>query len=471
MTDILMPALSPTMEEGKLAKWLVKEGDTVKPGDVIAEIETDKATMEVEAVDEGVISKLMVEAGTEGVKVNAIIAQMAGEGDAPAPKANGKDKPAAKAEAAPVAAAETPAPEAKAKNDGHRLRAPEQKSAAAEGLHDPTLPTGVTYKKTTVRDALRDAIAEEMRRDDGVFLMGEEVGQYQGAYKVSRGLLEEFGDRRVIDTPITEYGFAGLGVGAAFGGLKPIVEFMTFNFAMQAIDHIINSAAKTLYMSGGQMGCPIVFRGPNGAASRVGAQHSQDYSAWYGHIPGLKVLAPYDAADAKGLLKAAIRDPHPVVFLEHELMYGVEFDVPEVDDFVLPIGKARIRRAGTDVTLVAHSRMVKFALDAAEELAGMGIEAEVIDLRSLRPLDTETVIESVKKTNRIVCCEEGWRFFGVGAEIAAAVTEHAFDYLDAPPMRVAQKDVPLPYAANLEKLSLPHAADIVEAAKKVCYVE
>ncbi len=471
MTDILMPALSPTMEEGKLAKWLVKEGDTVKPGDVIAEIETDKATMEVEAVDEGVISKLMVEAGTEGVKVNAIIAQMAGEGDAPAPKANGKDKPAAKAEAAPVAAAETPAPEAKAKNDGHRLRAPEQKSAAAEGLHDPTLPTGVTYKKTTVRDALRDAIAEEMRRDDGVFLMGEEVGQYQGAYKVSRGLLEEFGDRRVIDTPITEYGFAGLGVGAAFGGLKPIVEFMTFNFAMQAIDHIINSAAKTLYMSGGQMGCPIVFRGPNGAASRVGAQHSQDYSAWYGHIPGLKVLAPYDAADAKGLLKAAIRDPNPVVFLEHELMYGVEFDVPEVDDFVLPIGKARIRRAGTDVTLVAHSRMVKFALDAAEELAGMGIEAEVIDLRSLRPLDTETVIESVKKTNRIVCCEEGWRFFGVGAEIAAAVTEHAFDYLDAPPMRVAQKDVPLPYAANLEKLSLPHAADIVEAAKKVCYVE
>ena len=471
MTDILMPALSPTMEEGKLAKWLVKEGDTVKPGDVIAEIETDKATMEVEAVDEGVISKLMVEAGTEGVKVNAIIAQMAGEGDAPAPKANGKDKPAAKAEAAPVAAAETPAPEAKAKNDGHRLRAPEQKSAAAEGLHDPTLPTGVTYKKTTVRDALRDAIAEEMRRDDGVFLMGEEVGQYQGAYKVSRGLLEEFGDRRVIDTPITEYGFAGLGVGAAFGGLKPIVEFMTFNFAMQAIDHIINSAAKTLYMSGGQMGCPIVFRGPNGAASRVGTQHSQDYSAWYGHIPGLKVLAPYDAADAKGLLKAAIRDPNPVVFLEHELMYGVEFDVPEVDDFVLPIGKARIRRAGTDVTLVAHSRMVKFALDAAEELAGMGIEAEVIDLRSLRPLDTETVIESVKKTNRIVCCEEGWRFFGVGAEIAAAVTEHAFDYLDAPPMRVAQKDVPLPYAANLEKLSLPHAADIVEAAKKVCYVE
>lgn len=491
MTDILMPALSPTMEEGKLAKWLVKEGDTVKPGDVIAEIETDKATMEVEAVDEGVIRKLLVEAGTEGVKVNAVIAQMADGGEAPAPvaKKNGKTSAAkqppagqepggpeeqtrADAEANAAGGKADLAPgDLKAKNDGHRLRAPEQKTAAAEGLHDPTLPEGVTYKKTSIRDALRDAIAEEMRRDETVFLMGEEVGQYQGAYKVSRGLLEEFGDRRVIDTPITEYGFAGLGVGAAFGGLKPIVEFMTFNFAMQAIDHIINSAAKTLYMSGGQMGCPIVFRGPNGAASRVGAQHSQDYSSWYGHVPGLKVIAPYDAADAKGLLKAAIRDPNPVVFLEHELMYGIEFDVPEVEDFVLPIGKARIRREGTDVTLVAHSRMVKFALEAAEELAGMGIEAEVIDLRTLRPLDTETVIESVKKTNRIVCCEEGWRFFGVGAEIAAAVTEHAFDYLDAPPMRVAQKDVPLPYAANLEKLSLPQAADIVEAAKKVCYRE
>jgi pyruvate dehydrogenase E1 component beta subunit len=322
----------------------------------------------------------------------------------------------------------------------------------------------------TMREALRDAMAEEMRRDPDVFLMGEEVAQYQGAYKISQGLLEEFGDKRVIDTPITEQGFAGIGVGAAFGGLRPIVEFMTFNFAMQAIDHIINSAAKTLYMSGGQMGCPIVFRGPNGAASRVGAQHSQDYSAWYGQVPGLKVIAPYDAADAKGLLKAAIRDPNPVVFLEHELMYGVEFDVPNVEDFVLPIGKARIRREGTDVTLVAHSRMVKFALDAAETLAGDGIEAEVIDLRTLRPLDTATVIESVKKTNRIVCCEEGWRFFGVGAEIAAAVTEEAFDWLDAPPMRVHQKDVPLPYAANLEKLSLPNAADIVEAAKKVCYV-
>jgi pyruvate dehydrogenase E1 component beta subunit len=480
MTDILMPALSPTMEEGKLAKWLVKEGDTVKPGDVIAEIETDKATMEVEAVDEGVVSKLVIPAGTEGVKVNALIAVLKGESQAAAPKGNGKARSAAKeseaqtlSDAKADAAGGKPdeAPEQKARNDGHRLRAPEQRSAAAEGLHDPTLPEGTTFKKIALRDALRDAIAEEMRRDETVFLMGEEVGQYQGAYKVSRGLLEEFGDRRVIDTPITEYGFAGLGVGAAFGGLRPVVEFMTFNFAMQAIDHIINSAAKTLYMSGGQMGCPIVFRGPNGAASRVAAQHSQDYSSWYGHVPGLKVVAPYDAADAKGLLKAAIRDPNPVVFLEHELMYGVEFDVPEVEDFVLPIGKARIRREGTDVTLVAHSRMVKFALEAADELAGIGIEAEVIDLRTLRPLDTDTVIESVKKTNRIVCCEEGWRFFGVGAEIAAAVTEHAFDYLDAPPMRVAQKDVPLPYAANLERLSLPQAADIVEAAKKVCYVE
>jgi pyruvate dehydrogenase E1 component beta subunit len=482
MTDILMPALSPTMEEGKLAKWLVKEGDTVKPGDVIAEIETDKATMEVEAVDEGVISKIVVPAGAEGVKVNSVIAQLNGESAAAAPKGNGKAAKAGastkeaeaqtRADAKADAAGGKPdeAPAQKARNDGHRLRAPEKPTAAAEGLHDPTLPEGVTYVKTSVRDALRDAIAEEMRRDDTVFLMGEEVAQYQGAYKVSRELLQEFGDRRVIDTPITEYGFAGLGVGAAFGGLKPIVEFMTFNFAMQAIDHIINSAAKTLYMSGGQMGCPIVFRGPNGAASRVAAQHSQDYSSWYGHIPGLKVIAPYDAADAKGLLKAAIRDPNPVVFLEHELMYGVEFDVPQVEDFVLPIGKARIRRAGEHVTLVAHSRMVKFALEAAETLAGQGIEAEVIDLRTLRPLDTATVIESVKKTNRIVCCEEGWRFFGVGAEIAAAVTEEAFDYLDAPPLRVSQKDVPLPYAANLEKLSLPQAADIVEAAKKVCYV-
>ncbi|MBI1359595.1 MAG: pyruvate dehydrogenase complex E1 component subunit beta [Alphaproteobacteria bacterium] len=470
MTDILMPALSPTMEEGTLAKWLVKEGDTVKPGDVIAEIETDKATMEVEAVDEGVISKLVVPAGTEGVKINAVIARLDGDDETPSSKPNGGATPEPRAETK-----DEPAPaQAKATNNGHRLRAPEQAPQDAHepaSLKDPDLPEDTTYTKTHVRDALRDAIAEEMRRDETVFLMGEEVAQYQGAYKVSRGLLEEFGDRRVIDTPITEYGFAGLGVGAAFAGLRPVVEFMTFNFAMQAIDHIINSAAKTLYMSGGQMGCPMVFRGPNGAASRVAAQHSQDYSSWYAHVPGLKVIAPYDAADAKGLLKAAIRDPNPVVFLEHELMYGEQFDVPDIEDFVLPIGKARIRRQGDGVTLVAHSRMVKFALEAAEELAKEGIEAEVIDLRTLRPLDTATVIESVKKTNRIVTCEEGWRTFGVGAEIAAVVTEQAFDYLDAPPLRVTQKDVPLPYAANLEKLSLPHTADIIEAAKKVCYRE
>ncbi|MBI1338737.1 pyruvate dehydrogenase complex E1 component subunit beta [bacterium] len=458
MADILMPALSPTMEEGNLSKWFVKEGDSVKPGDVIAEIETDKASMEVEAVDEGVISEILVPAGAEGVRVNAVIARLAAEGEtlAATPKrsSNGQNN------------------ESAATDDGHRLRPPASETTVARRQvdlpADPDLPAGVAFTQTTVRDALRDAMAEEMRRDETVFLMGEEVAQYQGAYKVSRGLLDEFGERRVIDTPITEYGFAGLGVGAAFGGLRPIIEFMTFNFAMQAIDHIINSAAKTLYMSGGQMGCPIVFRGPNGAASRVGAQHSQDYSAWYGHVPGLKVVAPYDAADAKGLLKAAIRDPNPVVFLEHELMYGETFAVPDIEDYVIPIGRARIRREGADVTLVAHSRMVKFALEAAEILAAEGIDAEVIDLRSLRPLDTATVVESVKKTGRVVTCEEGWRFFGVGAEIAAAVTEEAFDWLDAPPMRVHQKDVPLPYAANLEKLSLPHAADIVETARRVC---
>jgi pyruvate dehydrogenase E1 component beta subunit len=485
MTDILMPALSPTMEEGKLAKWLVKEGDTVKPGDVIAEIETDKATMEVEAVDEGVISKLMVEAGTEGVKVNAIIAQLSGEGDAPKPKANGKSKVDAKSatstkeaeaqtrsDAKADAAGGKPdegATEQKARNDGHRLRAPEQKSAAAEGLHDPTLPEGVTYKKTAVRDALRDAIAEEMRRDESVFLMGEEVGQYQGAYKVSRGLLEEFGDRRIIDTPITEYGFAGLGVGAAFGGLKPIVEFMTFNFAMQAIDHIINSAAKTLYMSGGQMGCPIVFRGPNGAASRVGAQHSQDFSAWYSAIPGLIVIAPYTASDAKGLLKAAIRNPNPVIFLENEILYGHSFPVPKLDDFVLPIGKAKVVRPGNHVTIVSFSIGMTYALKAAEELAKKHIYAEVIDLRTLRPLDDATIIESVKKTGRLITVEEGWPQNGIGAEISARVMEKAFDYLDAPVVRITGKDVPMPYAANLEKLALPSVADIVNAAKAVTY--
>jgi pyruvate dehydrogenase E1 component beta subunit len=457
--DILMPALSPTMEEGTLSKWLKKEGDTVKSGDIIAEIETDKATMEVEAVDEGVISRIVVPEGTEGVKVNAIIAVLASDGEE-------VSKPAAKAEAAPAKAEQAQARKAVPETEKPETAAPEQPRATV--MADASIPEGTSFTETTVRDALRDAMAEEMRRDERVFVMGEEVAQYQGAYKVTRELLQEFGERRVIDTPITEHGFAGLGVGAAFAGLKPIVEFMTFNFAMQAIDHIINSAAKTLYMSGGQMGCPIVFRGPNGAASRVGAQHSHDYSAWYAQVPGLKVIAPYSAADAKGLLKAAIRDPNPVVFLEHELLYGQSFPVPDMDDFVLPIGKAAVKREGTDVTLVAHSRMVGFALQAAERLAAEGISAEVIDLRTLRPLDTDTVVESVKKTSRLVCCEEGWRYFGVGAEIAATVVAEAFDYLDAPPVRVHQKDVPLPYAANLEALSLPNADDIVAAAKKVC---
>ncbi|WP_203292252.1 pyruvate dehydrogenase complex E1 component subunit beta [Maricaulis parjimensis] len=459
--EVLMPALSPTMEEGTLAKWLIKEGDSVESGDVIAEIETDKATMEVEAVEEGVVAKLLVAEGTEGVKVNAAIAILAEDGEDPAnldaPKAAAEP---AEAEAAP---AEDPTPALDER--------PAQMAANVASVSDPDVPEGTAMKETTVRDALRDAMAEEMRLDDTVFVMGEEVAEYQGAYKVTRGLLDEFGPKRVVDTPITEHGFAGLGVGAAFNGLKPIVEFMTFNFAMQAIDHIINSAAKTLYMSGGQMGCPIVFRGPNGAASRVGAQHSQDYSAWYANVPGLKVIAPYDAADAKGLLKAAIRDPNPVVFLEHELIYGESFDVPDVEDWVLPIGKAKVRREGTDVTLTAHSRMVGFALEAADILAEEGISAEVIDLRTLRPLDTDTVVQSVKKTNRIVCAEEGWGRMGVGAEIAAVVTAEAFDYLDAPPVRVHQEDVPLPYAGNLEKLSLPGTADIVKAAKAVCYAE
>ncbi|ATC31900.1 pyruvate dehydrogenase complex E1 component subunit beta [Caulobacter vibrioides] len=450
MTDILMPALSPTMEEGTLAKWLVKEGDTIKAGDVIAEIETDKATMEVEAVDEGVIEAILVPAGSENVKVNTLIARLKGEGEAAAPAAAA----APVAEAAPVVVA---APAA-----GGPI-------SAASTFADPEIPAGAALKKITVRDALRDAMAEEMRRDDRVFLMGEEVAQYQGAYKVSRELLQEFGDRRVIDTPITEHGFAGMGVGAAMAGLKPIVEFMTWNFAMQAIDHIINSAAKTLYMSGGQIKSSIVFRGPNGAASRVGAQHSQDYAAWYGNVPGLKVIAPYDAADAKGLLKAAIRDPNPVVFLEHEMMYGHEFDIPDVEDWVVPIGKAKVRRQGSDVTLVAYSRMVGFALKAAEELEKEGIAAEVVDLRTIRPMDHATILESVKKTNRLVTVEEGWGPMGVGAEIVARITEFGFDYLDAPPLRVCQEDVPLPYAANLEALSLPSVEKIVKAAKAVCY--
>ncbi len=467
--EVLMPALSPTMEEGTLAKWTVKVGDTVSSGDVIAEIETDKATMEVEAVEEGVVAKLLVEEGAEGVKVNAPIAMLLEEGEDEsaldaAPKSGGSDKAPEPKEESHVG---TKVPEPR--------ETPEPAPASAVGpkptASDPEIPAGTNMVDITVRDALRDAMAEEMRRDDTVFVMGEEVAEYQGAYKVTRELLQEFGAKRVVDTPITEHGFAGLGVGAAFGGLKPIVEFMTFNFAMQAIDHLINSAAKTLYMSGGQMGCPIVFRGPNGAASRVGAQHSQDYSAWYANVPGLKVIAPYDAADAKGLLKAAIRDPNPVVFLEHELMYGTSFEIPDMDDFVLPIGKAKVRREGSDVTITAHSRMVGFALEAAERLADQGIDAEVIDLRTIRPLDTDTVIESVKKTNRIVCAEEGWGQHGVGAEIAARVVADAFDYLDAPPARVFQKDVPLPYAANLEALSLPGTEDIIAAVKTVTYAE
>jgi len=486
MTDILMPALSPTMEEGTLAKWHVKAGDTVRSGDVIAEIETDKATMEVEAVDEGVVEEILVPEGAENVKVNAPIARLKGDGggDAkPQAQAPAEDKGEPKAEAPSEAPAAKPADEP-VKGEGEasagdpEKQPPESSKPQPKGegaiavtppAADPEIPAGAKLNKTTVRDALRDAMAEEMRRDPKVFLMGEEVAQYQGAYKVSRDLLQEFGDKRVIDTPITEHGFTGLGVGAAMAGLKPIVEFMTFNFAMQAIDQIINSAAKTLYMSGGKIRSSIVFRGPNGAASRVGAQHSQDYSAWYAQVPGLKVIAPYDAADAKGLLKAAIRDPNPVVFLEHEMLYGHEFDVPEGDDWVLPIGKAKVRREGKDVTLTAHSRMVGFAIEAAEALAKEGIEAEVVDLRTLRPLDTETIINSVKKTNRLVSCEEGWGPMGVGAEVVARVVAEAFDYLDAPPLRVHQEDVPLPYAANLEALSLPGVDKIIKAAKTVCY--
>jgi pyruvate dehydrogenase E1 component beta subunit len=461
VTDVLMPALSPTMEEGTLAKWHVKKGDAVRSGDIIAEIETDKATMEVEAVDEGTVEEILVAEGSEGVKVNTPIARLSGEEGAAAPTA----APKAEAQASAGDPEKQPPETAKTQPEGE---GPAPVAPKAE-LRDPELPEGVKLVKTTIRDALRDAMAEEMRADDKVFLMGEEVAQYQGAYKVSRDLLQEFGDKRVIDTPITEHGFAGLGVGAAMAGLKPIIEFMTWNFAMQAIDHIINSAAKTLYMSGGQIKCSVVFRGPNGAAARVGAQHSQDYSSWYAQVPGLKVVAPYDAADAKGLLKAAIRDPNPVVFLEHEMMYGQEFDVPEDVDWVVPIGKAKIRREGKDVTITAHSRMVGMALKAAELLAAEGIDAEIIDLRTLRPLDHETIVESVKKTNRLVTTEEGWGPMGVGAEVIARVLEHAFDYLDAPPARVHQKDVPLPYAANLEALSLPSVEDIVRAAKAVTY--
>lgn len=452
-TDILMPALSPTMTEGKLAKWMVKEGDTVSAGDIIAEIETDKATMELEAVDEGTIGKIFVDEGTEEVQVNHRIAVILEEGDSATDFSEQQDAApsAPKVEAPEAAAVETAPP------------------AAPVAVLDADEPDMGETAELTVREALRDAMAEEMRREEAVFLMGEEVAEYQGAYKVSQGLLEEFGSKRVIDTPITEHGFAGLGVGAAFGNLKPIVEFMTFNFAMQAIDQIINSAAKTLYMSGGQMGCSIVFRGPNGAASRVGAQHSQCYGAWYAHIPGHKVVAPWSGADAKGLLKAAIRDPNPVIVLENELLYGSKFDIPVSDEYVLPIGKAKIEREGSDVTITAFSIMVGKALEAAEQLAEQGISAEVINLRSLRPLDSETIIKSVQKTNRCVSCEEGFPFSGIGAEISAQVMETAFDYLDAPVFRVTGVDVPMPYAANLEKLALPQVSHIVEAAKAACY--
>ena len=460
--EILMPALSPTMEEGTLAKWLVKEGDQISSGDIIAEIETDKATMEVETVDEGTVGKILVAEGSEGVKVNTPIAIVLAEGeDASAAEAAAAAPPPAAASAAE--AAPEPAPAA---TPAAAAPQPVEVSVPA----DPDIPAGTEMVSMTVREALRDAMAEEMRTDDAVFVMGEEVAEYQGAYKVTQGLLDEFGDRRVIDTPITEHGFTGVAVGAGFGGLKPVLEFMTFNFAMQAIDHIINSAAKTLYMSGGQMGCPIVFRGPNGAAARVGAQHSQDYSAWYSSVPGLKVVAPYTAADAKGLLKAAIRDPNPVIFLENEILYGRSFDVPKLDDWVVPIGKARIAQEGSDVTIVSFSIGMTYALEAAEKLAGEGVSAEVIDLRTLRPMDMATIIASVKKTNRLVTVEEGWPTCGIGAEIAAHVSSEAFDWLDAPVTRVAGKDVPMPYAANLEKLALPHVDEVVAAAKQVLYI-
>ncbi|MGB3875689.1 MAG: pyruvate dehydrogenase complex E1 component subunit beta [Shinella zoogloeoides] len=455
--EILMPALSPTMEEGTLSKWVKNEGDTVKSGDVIAEIETDKATMEVEAVDEGVIGKILIAAGTEGVKVNTAIAVLLQDGESAdavaAPKAAAAEKPAEAAAPAPAPAAAAPVP-----------AAPKGEIAA-----DPDIPAGTEMVMTTVREALRDAMAEEMRRDEDVFVMGEEVAEYQGAYKITQGLLQEFGARRVIDTPITEHGFAGVGVGAAMTGLKPVVEFMTFNFAMQAIDQIINSAAKTLYMSGGQMGAPMVFRGPNGAAARVAAQHSQCYAAWYSHIPGLKVVMPYTAADAKGLLKAAIRDPNPVIFLENEILYGQSFEVPKMDDFVLPIGKARIHKKGNDVTVVSFGIGMTYALKAIAELEKDGIDVELIDLRTIRPMDLPTVIESVKKTGRLVTVEEGYPQSSVGTEIATRVMQQAFDYLDAPILTIAGKDVPMPYAANLEKLALPNVDEVVQAVKAVCY--
>ncbi len=457
MPTILMPALSPTMEEGKLSKWLKNVGDQIKSGDVLAEIETDKATMEVEAIDEGPLTEILVPAGTEGVKVNTPIAVIGSASTAVSPPALratsplGEDKKSKAPSSSPLGEVAAPA-------------------AGGGPLADPEIPAGTEMVSMTVREAIRSAMSEEMRADKDVFLMGEEVGEYQGAYKISQGMLDEFGPERVRDTPITEHGFTGIAVGAAFAGLKPIVEFMTFNFAMQAIDHIINSAAKTLYMSGGQMGCSIVFRGPNGAAARVGAQHSQDYTAWYSQIPGLKVVAPYSAADAKGLMKAAIRDPNPIIFLENEILYGKSFDVPKLDDWVVPIGKARIARAGQHVTIVSFSIGMTYALAAAEKLTAEGIEAEVIDLRTIRPMDIETVVKSIQKTNRCVCVEEGFPRFSVTSEIAAEIMTHAFDYLDAPVARVAGKDVPMPYATNLEKLALPNVDDVVAAAKGVLYV-
>ncbi|WP_122520060.1 pyruvate dehydrogenase complex E1 component subunit beta [Pannonibacter phragmitetus] len=457
--DILMPALSPTMEEGKLSKWLKAEGDSVKAGDVIAEIETDKATMEVEAVDEGTLGKILVAEGSENVKVNTKIAVLLAEGeDASAAEASASAPATAPAPAAPAPAAAAPA-----------AAAPVPAQPVTSGSADSDAPAGTEMVSMTVREALRDAMAEEMRRDGDVFIMGEEVAEYQGAYKITQGLLDEFGAKRVIDTPITEHGFAGLATGAAMTGLKPIVEFMTFNFAMQAIDHIINSAAKTLYMSGGQMGAPIVFRGPNGAAARVGAQHSQDYASWYAHIPGLKVIQPWSAADAKGLLKAAIRDPNPVIFLENEILYGQSFEVPKVDDFVLPIGKAKIERAGTDVTIVSWGIGMTYVMKAVDELAAMGISAEVVNLRTIRPLDIDTVLASVRKTGRCVTVEEAFPVCSVSSEIGYQVQEKAFDFLDAPILRVTGKDVPMPYAANLEKLALPSVKEVIDAVKAVTY--
>ena len=455
--DILMPALSPTMEKGNLTKWLKAEGDRVKSGDVIAEIETDKATMEVEAVDEGILAAILVPAGSQDVAVNAVIARITGDGEA-----TGSAKAPASAPVSP-----SPAPTASPPTPAvvHAEPSVVMSSYDASG----EIPAGTEMVMITMREALRDAMAEEMRANDSVFIMGEEVAEYQGAYKITQGLLQEFGDRRVVDTPITEHGFAGIGVGAALTGLRPIIEFMTFNFAMQAIDHIINSAAKTLYMSGGQMGCPIVFRGPNGAAARVAAQHSQDYSAWYSQIPGLLVVSPSNAADAKGLLKAAIRNPNPVIFLENEILYGQMGPVPKMDDFVLPIGKAKIAREGSDVTIGSFSIGMTYALKAADELASHGISAEVIDLRTIRPMDIATVLASVQKTHRCITVEEGWPQSGVGSEISAQIMEHAFDWLDAPVKRITGRDVPMPYAANLEKLALPTVSDVVEAAKAVCY--